>query len=267
MTILHPEQLRLIEGNKFLGKEPTLINSQINFHGKNNILICEEGVVLQDSVVDFRADNSIIYLSQSAIPYIVKIIAFSNSVCFIGRHNYFNEKLTLILSEEKNIIIGNHCCLSFGIWMRTADPHLIYNIADNQRINHSRSIYVGDHVWIGQNAMVLKGSSIHSGSVIGAMSLVAGKTIHSNSCWGGNPVKMLKENIAWSGESVHHWTEATTRAWNMCDTESVQFNHDDHVLNIAVIEQGFKDASNVVDKCQYLLKHIVKSENKNRFYG
>lgn len=76
MTILHPEQLRLIEGNKFLGKEPTLINSQINFHGKNNILICEEGVVLQDSVVDFRADNSIIYLSQSAIPYIIKIIAF-----------------------------------------------------------------------------------------------------------------------------------------------------------------------------------------------
>ena len=80
--------------------------------------------------------------------------------------------------------------------MRTADPHLIYNIVDNQRINHSRSIYIGDHVWIGQNAMILKGSSIHSGSVIGAMSLVAGKTIHSNSCWGGNPVRMLKENIA-----------------------------------------------------------------------
>ena len=48
----------------------------------------------------------------------------------------------------------------------------------------------------------------------------------------------------------------------MCDTEPMQFNHDDHALNIAVLEQGFKDARNVVDKCQYLLKHIVKTKIK-----
>ena len=54
---------------------------------------------------------------------------------------------SLLLSERKNIIIGDQCLFSHTIWFRNADPHLIYDNITNKRINPTQSIYIGDHVW------------------------------------------------------------------------------------------------------------------------
>lgn len=75
---------------------------------------------------------------------------------YIGKNNYFNGKLNLILSERKHIVIGDDGLFSFGIWLRTADPHLIYSCETHERINPSKNILIGDHVWIGQGSLVLK---------------------------------------------------------------------------------------------------------------
>ena len=68
--------------------------------------------------------------------------------------------MNVILSEQKHLFIGNDCLLSFGIWVRNADPHLIYDVESHKRVNPTKSIYIGDHVWIGQSAMILKGRKV-----------------------------------------------------------------------------------------------------------
>ena len=46
-------------------------------------------------------------------------------------------------------------------------------------MNKSREIVVGDKVWIGCRATILKGAIIPSNTVIGACSLISGR----NNCW------------------------------------------------------------------------------------
>lgn len=267
MVITTKEQLSQLKDNLFLGEPPDFINSTVTFSGSNNILACEKGGTLQDTRIDFKASNSVIYLSASQAPYIVKIATHNNSVCYIGQNNYINDTLTLILSEGKNIMIGSACCISLGIWMRNADPHLVFSAENKSRINPSRSIYIGDHVWLGQSSMILKGSTIHSGSVIGAMSLVAGKQIGSNSCWGGNPVKKLKEGIFWSGECVHSWTEETTKRYSTCEHNHYTFENTGLIISIKDLEQQLQQSGSAAEKFNVLLDTVLKNDSKNRFYG
>ncbi len=200
----------LADGNRLAGERPALVNSNINFKGKNNILYCGEGVKLVNSTLAFNGSDSIIYLSGSKREYRLNISINHNSACHMGKDNYMNGTLNIVLSEQRHCYIGSECLFSFGIWIRNADPHLIYSAETMERINPTKSVFIGDHVWVGQSAMILKGTRIQAGSILGAMGVAAGKEIPANTSWGGNPAKLLKENIFWDGACVHAWKEENT---------------------------------------------------------
>ena len=58
---------------------------------------------------------------------------------------------------------------------------------------------------------VLKGTTIGSGSIVGAMALVAGKTIGSNTSYGGNPAKKLADNVFFTRDVVHTYMKKDTK--------------------------------------------------------
>ena len=96
---------------------------------------------------------------------------------------------------------------SFGIFVRTADPHLIYDSTTKGRINPSASVFIGDHVWVGQDVLILKGTRIGSGSIVGGATCIAGKMIPSNVTIGGNPARIIRENVFFLPNCVHSWTD------------------------------------------------------------
>ena len=108
--------------------------SKIIFNGSGNILVVEDGVKLSSSTVLFNGSNAVCYLSASKNPYYVNLTVNNNSCIFFGRGNYINGKMTLITSEQQNIIIGDDGLFSFGIFIRTADPHLLYDCGSGKRI-------------------------------------------------------------------------------------------------------------------------------------
>ncbi len=235
----------IINGNRLIGEKPLMKNSKIIFNGKNNILFCEDQVCLFNSTLTFQGDNSVIYLSKNRCDYKLNITIHHNSVFFSGKNNYFNGVLNAVLSEYHHVLIGSEALFSHGIWIRNADPHLVYSCETMERINPTQSIFIGPHVWVGQSAMILKGSRIGAGSIIGAMSLVTGKEIPPNTSWGGNPAKLLKSGIFWEGSCVHAWTEEKTeKARTYQDDEfifidkSAEFSYDE-------IDQKLTDAEDV----------------------
>ena len=148
--------------------------------------------------------------------------------------------------------------------MRTADPHLIYDCDTFERINSSKSILIGDHVWLGQNALILKGAAIGSGSILSAAAVLAGKNVSSNTIYAGNPARKIKEGIFFSGESVHNYTEKQSEESMKFPDDRYMFQTSEENISWSWLDQLLKDSS--VDECLRILQDLSENMDKNRFY-
>lgn len=91
--------------------------------------------------------------------------------------------------------IGKDCIISWDTFLTDCDWHGIHGktaIADT---------IIGDHVWIGVGAKVLKGAIIGQNSIITSLSVVLKGNYPESSLISGNPGKIVKSDIAaWTRE-------------------------------------------------------------------
>lgn len=264
MQITDSNQLLELEDNEFIGELPRLTNSQINFNGSNNILVCEEDVHLWNSRIDFNLNDSVVYLSSNIHDYSVNISLHKNNVCFIGKNNFFNGRTTFVLSEAKNIILGDDCFISYNVVFRTSDGHCIYHASSKDRLNYAKSIYVGDHVWFGQNAMIFKGSKIGSGAIIGAGAVVSNKTVKSNTTSAGAPLRLIHEDTFWTPHSNLGWGEAEIEKMSKSESDLFVYGADETTLDFAEIEDSLSRFDDPDDIVAYIWTSFLVG-GKNRF--
>jgi acetyltransferase-like isoleucine patch superfamily enzyme len=91
-----------------------------------------------------------------------------------------------------HIKIGNDVIIADQVTIRDSDNHNI----KYEGYEMSKPINIGNHVWIGMGATILKGVTIGDGAIIAAGAVVT-KNIPSMCLAGGVPAKIIKENIIW----------------------------------------------------------------------
>ena len=184
-----------------------------------------------------------------------------------------NDMLQARIMEEQNLFIGNDVMFSLGIWIRTSDAHLIYSADSMERVNISKSVFIGDHVWVGQDVILLKGSQIASGSIIGAKAVVSGQTIPSNTVWAGNPIKLISNNKFWlrsieendKSISVSHFTTKEKKLYQKWASDDFIFKSDPKVyLPFDKIETHLRKCGTANKRLIYLQK-LSSIDAKNRF--
>lgn len=99
-----------------------------------------------------------------------------------------------VIVSADNICIGNGVLISRDVIIYDSDHHDIIDDEDN-KLNPSRPVIIGDNVWIGVKCIVLRGANIGEGAVISAGSLVGGK-IKSKTMASGNPARSYSE-VKW----------------------------------------------------------------------
>lgn len=102
-----------------------------------------------------------------------------------------------ILSSRSGIKIGKNVKIGCNVRIydhdfHTAD-HLVRRLPKDGDKAATEQIVIGDDVFIGANAIILKGARIGDRSIIGAGAVVAVKDIPADSLVVCNPAKVLKE--------------------------------------------------------------------------
>ena len=118
----------------------------------------------------------------------------------IGEHCFLGENSVLWCASE--IQIGNRCLISHGVNIHDTDSHPLEmgdrarqitevgSHCDFRKIQ-SGNTYLEDDVWIGFNAIILKGVRIGRGSIVGAGAVVT-RTMPAFSLIAGNPAKVIR---------------------------------------------------------------------------
>ena len=112
-----------------------------------------------------------------------------NAQCRIGS-GYVNIDSRIMCFQE--ITIGENVAISENVIIRDSDNHQIINYP--HRV--SAPIHIGNHVWIGMGAIILKGVTIGDGAIIGAGSVVT-RDIPAKSMAVGSPARVIRTNVEW----------------------------------------------------------------------
>ena len=149
----------------------------------------------------FLLNNKVIIGSHCFLNKADIHIEDSTGMLSIGKNTAICGNTHLACIEGKTIEIGEDCLFSSDIVVRTGDSHSILNM-DGKRTNPSMDVHIGNHVWIGNRVIVLKGSLINHNSIVATGAIVTKKFNEINVILGGNPAKIIKECVNWDGERV-----------------------------------------------------------------
>ena len=110
----------------------------------------------------------------------------------IGDHTYLNRSASIDCTQE--ITIGDYCAISDYVQILDSDFHpMTYN---GKTSAMSKPVHIGNHVWIGRSAIILKGVTIGDGAIVGAGSVVT-RDVPPGCLVAGNPARVIKENVEW----------------------------------------------------------------------
>lgn len=93
--------------------------------------------------------------------------------------------------------LGQGCLFARMSYISDSDHHRILD-EDGNITNYPRETVIGDHVWVGVKATVMKGAKIKNGTVIGAGSLVGGR-VKEHQFLMAEPARAFSD-IYWSTE-------------------------------------------------------------------
>ena len=94
------------------------------------------------------------------------------------------------ISASDEVVLGNGCMMAHGSYITDSDWHGIYD-----RVNRDstvKPVRLGDNVWLGDRATVLKGVTIGDNSIVAASSVVT-KDVPANVIVAGNPAIVVRE--------------------------------------------------------------------------
>lgn len=158
--------------------------------------------------------DSIIEVGQKSIIYENAMIeAYGEGRIQIGSSNIIGD--TRIYSRAR-ITLGSHVMTSWNVLVQDFDPHPISPNARLQQVEsmvdsftpsygaHTKDaprvhfdfpaaeILIGNNVWIGANATILKGVQIGDGCIVAAGAVVTKGDYPANSILAGNPAKIIQ---------------------------------------------------------------------------
>jgi acetyltransferase-like isoleucine patch superfamily enzyme len=180
-----------------------LAHVQIIIKGDNNKVIIEPGTKIFNTKIIMQGNNHYLRIGENCIMK-KGVLWFEDYACEININNRttIEEAYMSAVEPGSKIIIGEDCMFSSGIDIRNSDSHSIIDLKTKKRINPAKDIVIGNHVWVGYNAQILKGTEIGDNCIVGSRSLVS-KSFPNNCIIAGVPASIVREHVDWTRERIY----------------------------------------------------------------
>jgi acetyltransferase-like isoleucine patch superfamily enzyme len=104
--------------------------------------------------------------------------------------------INLKIVTQQLIRIGHDTMLGSDVIIYDSDFHPT-EYSNVEFCTHTSPVCIGDHVWIGTRAMIMKGSSIGMGSIIGANAYITGN-VPANTLVSCIPSRTVLKDVKWA---------------------------------------------------------------------
>lgn len=160
-----------------IGDMSSLFDVNISIHGSNNTVLLGKRSFLLGASFAIEDDGNVIQT---------------------GEHTYIYNNTEISAIESTTVTIGEDCLFSGNIMIRSGDSHVLLDRTSGRRINFSKDISIGNHVWLGNGCKVLKGSVIENGCVGGTGAVITSGTVREeNAVLAGMPAKVVRRDVDW----------------------------------------------------------------------
>ena len=180
----------------YLEADASQLNGAIKIRGNRNSLTIGQHALSSNIDVSLGT-RCTVEIGENCNLGSLFIYAAKDAQVSIGGNTIFNGFSRLLLHEKGKITIGAGCLFASQIDVTISDMHSIIDAQSRQRLNPARDVTIEDRVWVGQRAMILKGSHIEAGSINGAAALVSGH-VAADSLVMGVPAKVTRSGVTWT---------------------------------------------------------------------
>ena len=185
-------------GNEIIAPCALLKKVNIRIKGSNNKIVIGDFAQLPGACITIHGSGNTITIGDWSYLGGTDLFIEDDGGCItIGDHTKFLGKTHLAVIEGTSITIGLDCLFSSDIQLRTGDSHSVLDM-EGRRINASRDITVGDHVWVGTRAFLTKGAKVPPHSIVGACALVTKAFDEPHCSLAGVPARVVKQGGDWS---------------------------------------------------------------------
>jgi acetyltransferase-like isoleucine patch superfamily enzyme len=181
------------------------VNCKVDIQGSNNHIRIGDFCSFANVTFWIRGDDNHVDISDGVKFARGGSLHIEDNQCIIaiGRNSTFEDAHLAATEPRSRIVVGEDCMFAYDIDVRTGDSHSIIDMVTNRRINFAKDVSIDDHVWISAHCSILKGATIARNSVVATRSVVTKAFDREGIVLGGNPCRILKEQITWDRRRIY----------------------------------------------------------------
>ena len=119
----------------------------------------------------------------------------------VGDNTTFWKTAVQNYDNGSSVRIGSDCMFSYDTAVLNSDEHAI--LKDGNVINCAEHLDIGNHVWVGYGAAIMKNAKLADNCIVGRSALVAGSFLEKGDVVAGIPARVIKRGVDWSRRSVN----------------------------------------------------------------